>query len=95
MSTFLPPDIGMVEYEHKSFTVKISSPARAVMECLYLAPKSQPLVEVYELLEGLNNLCPDNAQLEHLTSTRSDLHNWHPPERAVSLDKLSATRLAG
>ena len=62
LSSFLPPDLGLVEFEHKSFKVKISSPARAVMECLYLAPKKQPLLEVFELMEGLNNLRPDSVQ---------------------------------
>ena len=55
-SSFLPAALGLVEIDHKSFKLKISSPARAVMECLYMAPKSQPLMEVYELMEGLNNL---------------------------------------
>ncbi len=72
MTRFLPPDLGLVEIEHKSFKVKVSSPARAVMECLYLAPKSQPLVEVYELMEGLNNLRPAIVQqlLESCTSIK-------------------------
>jgi len=62
LSSFLPPELGLVEFEHKGFAVKISSPARAVMECLYLAPGSQPLLEVFELMEGLNNLRPANVQ---------------------------------
>ncbi len=42
------------------------------MECLYLAPKSQPLLEVYELMEGLNNLRPTLVQqlLEQCTSIK-------------------------
>ena len=72
LTSFLPPDLGLVEVEHKSFSVKVSSPARAVMECLYLAPKSQPLMEVYELMEGLNNLRPATVQklLEACTSVK-------------------------
>lgn len=62
LSSFLPPELGLVEYAHKSFKVKISSPARAVMECLYLAPKAQPILEVFELMEGLNNLRPAVVQ---------------------------------
>jgi len=62
LSSFLPPELGLVEFEHKNFSVKISSPARAIMECLYLAPKSQPLLEVFELMEGLNNLRPASVQ---------------------------------
>lgn len=61
-TSFLPSDLGLVEIDHKSFKIKISSPARAVMECLYLAPKSQPLLEVFQLMEGLNNLRPASVQ---------------------------------
>jgi hypothetical protein len=69
---FLPPELGLVEIEHKSFKVKVSSPARALMECLYLAPKSQPLLEVFELMEVLNNLRPATVQklLEDCTSVK-------------------------
>lgn len=72
LTSFIPPDLGLVEVEHKSFKVRVSSPARAVMECLYLAPKSQPLMEVYELMESLNNLRPATAQslLEACTSVK-------------------------
>ncbi len=72
LSSFLPPDLGLVEIEHKGFKVKVSSPARAVMECLYLAPKTQPLLEVFELMEGLNNLRPTTVQklLEACTSVK-------------------------
>lgn len=72
LSAFLPPELGLVEFEHKSFSVKISSPARAVMECLYLAPRFQPLLEVLELMEGLNNLRPTNVQklLENCNSIK-------------------------
>lgn len=62
LTSFLPPDLGLIEVEHKSFTVKVSDPARAIMECLYLAPESQPLLEVFELMEGLNNLRPVTVQ---------------------------------
>ncbi|MEE9320023.1 MAG: type IV toxin-antitoxin system AbiEi family antitoxin [Granulosicoccus sp.] len=62
LTSFLPPELGLVEIEHKSFKVKVSSSARAIMECLYLAPGSQPLLEVFELIEGLNNLRPASVQ---------------------------------
>ena len=61
-TSFLPPELGLVDLERKNFTVKISSPARAIMECLYLAPKHQELFECYELMEGLNNLRPKSVQ---------------------------------
>jgi hypothetical protein len=72
LTSFLPPSLGLVEFEHKGFKLNVSSPARAVMECLYLAPKSQPLLEVFELMEGLNNLRPASVQklLEGCTSVK-------------------------
>jgi hypothetical protein len=61
-TNFLPADLGLVEVAHKNFKVKVSSPARAVMECLYLAPRLQPLQETFELMEGLNNMRPALTQ---------------------------------
>ena len=61
-TNFLPADLGLVEVEHKNFKVKVSSPARAIMECLYLAPGLQPLQETFELMEGLNNVRPELTQ---------------------------------
>lgn len=61
-SSFLPSDIGMTELEFKSFAVKISGAARAMMECLYLVPEKQQLLECYEMMEGLNNLRPNLVQ---------------------------------
>ena len=61
-TSFLPPDVGMVDFELKTFSIKVSSPARALMECLYLAPEKQDLVECYELMEGMNNLRPQQVQ---------------------------------
>ncbi len=71
-SSFLPPDVGLVDFQHGSFKVKVSGPARAIMECLYLAPNKQPLMEVAELLEGLNNLRPALVQsmLEQCSSVK-------------------------
>ena len=62
LTSFLPPELGLVEIEYKSFKIKVSSPARALVECLYLAPKYQPLLEVFELMEGMNNLRPASVQ---------------------------------
>ena len=71
-TSFLPPESGLLEMEYKNFKLKVSDPARAVMECLYLAPKLQPLLEVFELMEGLNNLRPNTVQklLEDCTSVK-------------------------
>ena len=71
-SSFLPPHIGMIDVELKSFSIKVSSAARALMECLYLAPAHQSLQECYELMEGLNNLRPTLVQqlLEQCNSVK-------------------------
>lgn len=71
-TSFLPPDLGLLTLDHKSFKVNISGPARAVMECLYLAPKTHPLLEIFELMESLNNLRPATVQklLESCTSVK-------------------------
>ena len=37
-TSFLSPDLGFTEVEIKSFSIKVSGAARAIMECLYLAP---------------------------------------------------------
>lgn len=71
-TSFLPADIGLVDFEMPNFSVKISSPARAMMECLYLAPKHQEFYECYELMEGLNTLRPKSVQelLESCSSVK-------------------------
>jgi len=72
-SSFLPPDAGMTSIEKKdSFSVKVSSSSRALMECLYLAPQTQDLMECFQLMQGLNNLQPVKTQLllEQCTSVK-------------------------
>jgi len=61
-SAFLPAGLGIITVELKNFSVSVSGAARALMECLYLAPEKQTLLEAYELMEGLNNLRPDQVQ---------------------------------
>ena len=71
-TSFLPSCLGLVEFENKTFSVKISSPARAIFECLYLSPKHQELIECYELMEGMNDLRPKSVQdlLENCSSIK-------------------------
>jgi hypothetical protein len=61
-TTFLPKDIGLSDVEVKNFSIKISGATRAIMECLYLVPHDQDLIECYQLMEGLNNLPPTQVQ---------------------------------
>lgn len=61
-TSFLPMDIGIVEYEEKNFNIRVSSPERAMFECLYLAPDTLDLTECFHLMEGLANLRPKLVQ---------------------------------
>ncbi len=73
MSTsVLPNDIGLTAYEEKNFTITISAPERAILECLYLAPEELDLIECYHLLESLTNLRPAIVQelLQKCTSVK-------------------------
>lgn len=71
-SSFLPKELGLTECSFAGFSIKVSSPARAIMECLYLAPENFDLVECYELMENLNDLRPALVQelLEACTSIK-------------------------
>jgi len=61
-SSFLPADEGMTTISRNNFELSISSPARALMECLFLAPQSQDLMECLLIMQGLNNLHPKTTQ---------------------------------
>ena len=61
-SNFLPPSIGLVDVESKLFSIRASGAARALMECLYVAPEKFELVEAYQIMEGLNGLRPTLVQ---------------------------------
>jgi hypothetical protein len=57
-TTFLPIEAGMTKHTIEGFELNISSPERAILEMLYLAPKHLDLVEAYQVLEGLQTLRP-------------------------------------
>jgi len=57
-SSFLPKNLGVKELMIKEIPVLISTPERAMLECLYLAPQNLDLVECYQVFEGLVNLKP-------------------------------------
>lgn len=61
-SSFLPKEPGYVEMEYKTFKLKVSTLTRAMMECLYLVPKYQDLIECSEFMGSLNNLRPYEVQ---------------------------------
>lgn len=57
-SSFLSGDIGISESKDGQVSVRVSVPERAIMECLFLAPREMDLVECYQVMEGLVNLQP-------------------------------------
>lgn len=66
------PELGLTEKEVGNFSILISSPERAMMEVLYLVPKSQSIDESRLLMEGLNTLRPHLVQklLENCNSVK-------------------------
>ena len=96
-SSFLPMELGLTEFSLAGFSINVSSPARAIMECLYLAPENFDLVECYELMENLNDLRPTLVQelLEACTSIKvKRLFLWmaeklnHPWYKYLNLSKV-------
>jgi hypothetical protein len=61
-TSFLPITSGLTNYETNNYSINISGPVRAMMECLYLSPSKFDLMESYQLMEGLNALRPDQVQ---------------------------------
>jgi hypothetical protein len=59
----LPFNLGLENYTFKNFSIKISSPTRAIMEFIYLAHDEQDLMGCLEVMEGLNNLRPSQVQV--------------------------------
>jgi hypothetical protein len=59
---FLPADFALFEYNQDALKLKLSSPERAILECLYMTPNRFDMVECYQILEGLQNLRPNVLQ---------------------------------
>jgi len=71
-SSFLPAHLGIKSMDTGNFAINISSPARALMECLYLVPLEQDMEECMDIMVGLNNIRPNEVQdlLEACTSVK-------------------------
>lgn len=69
---FLPANSALLYYTLDGLKLQISSPERAILECLYLAPDRFDMVECYQILEGLANLRPKILQelLENCNSIK-------------------------
>jgi hypothetical protein len=62
LSLFNNETLGMTDFQDGELTMKISNPARAIMECLALCPDRFSLSESFELMEGLGSLRPVKVQ---------------------------------
>jgi hypothetical protein len=62
LTLFSNETLGMTDFQEGELTMKISNPARAIMECLALCPDKFPLAESFELMEGLATLRPAKVQ---------------------------------
>jgi len=69
---FLPANSVLFEYFLDGLKLQISSPERAILECVYLLPDQFDMVECYQILEGLSNLRPKILQelLENCNSIK-------------------------
>jgi hypothetical protein len=88
-TSVFPEDTGLSEHEEKTFSIRISAPERAMLECLHLAPDAMDLTECYQIMEGLTTLRPRILQplLEQCGSIKVKRlflymadkagHSWH------------------
>lgn len=53
---------GLTSHDTEGFSIRISSPERAILECLYFAPQKQSVEEARLLMEGLTTLRPKVVQ---------------------------------
>ena len=72
LSLFENTAVGMVDYQYGDLSVKISNPARAIIECLALCPNKFQLQEAYEIMESLGTMRPVEIQklLENCKSVK-------------------------
>ena len=83
-TSFLPGEIALKKYDNGHFEIYISTLERAILECLYLAPKHMDTVECYYIMEGLVGLRPDVLQelLEQCKSVKVKRLFFYMAEKA-------------
>jgi hypothetical protein len=72
-TNFLPANIGLTSFQVNDFSVTISGTARAILECLEMAPQKFDLNEALLIMEGLTTLMPMQVQtlLERCNSIKA------------------------
>ncbi|MFT4222366.1 type IV toxin-antitoxin system AbiEi family antitoxin domain-containing protein [Dysgonomonas sp.] len=83
-SLFENDAVGLINHQDTGIDMKISSPGRAMMECLSLCPNEFSLTEAYQLMEGLSTLRPKQVQelLENCKSIKTKRLFLYFAERA-------------
>jgi hypothetical protein len=71
-TSFLPEDLALTPFQMPTFSIKASSPERAMLECLYLSPDTVDLMECHQIMAGMTTLRPKLIQklLEHCKSIK-------------------------
>ena len=69
---FLPANSALFDYSQDAMKLQISSPERAILECLYQTPNRFDIMECYQIFEGFVNLRPNTLQelLENCSSIK-------------------------
>lgn len=62
-TSFLPDYAGLTNFDANGINLKISGAARAILECLELAPAKFDLYEAWEIMQGLSLLQPETVNL--------------------------------
>lgn len=87
-------------YEGSRYTLKISSPEQAFLECLHLVPNHYNYMDLYYIMEQLTSLDPERVQtaLEGTSSQRVKRMFLYMAEKAghywfdmIDMDKLGIT----
>jgi hypothetical protein len=61
-TSFLPENLALTDYQTPTFSIRISSPERAILECLHLSPDTVDLMECYQIMAGMTTLRPKLLQ---------------------------------
>jgi hypothetical protein len=61
-TSILPENLGLADFQNPTFSISISSPERAILECLHLSPEVIDLMECYQMMAGMTTLRPKLLQ---------------------------------
>lgn len=96
-SLFDDDTVGLQDYVSGALTIKISSPARAVLELLHMAETDDDLRECFELIRSLRTLVPEivEALLSACTSIKAKRLFLYFAEKAHHfwVDEIDLTRI--